>query len=352
MTSSLLCPICQTPQLPTSSVCPGCGENLAPLLHIQARHTLMYNLALRLAKEGQTEKAIANLVQANELAPNDPAILVVLGKLYAQQGRYENAKSSWTKALELCPSMVEAEAGMRRLEDMAQEATAVKANHEKEKFAGFQRERQLHQRRYLMTLVGVFAAGFIALYLLQLVWPRSPTNQTTFQGGAPVTSFPTVTNTATPTATPTVTLTATVVPSPTITPTVAPPTFVPSPTVPNYALAVQLAIKARPELADYNITVKQEGGVVHLIGLVPTLYIRYQVESIARGVQGIALLDIGELRLMHSYIIQPGDTPWSVTERFYGNGRLFPALLQANNLEINAWHPGLELVLPEPGELK
>ena len=49
--------------------------------------------------------------------------------------------------------------------------------------------------------IGDRVFGAIVLYLLQLVWPRSPAAQTTFQGGAPVTSSPTVTNTATPTAT-------------------------------------------------------------------------------------------------------------------------------------------------------
>ena len=167
-----------------------------------------------------------------------------------------------------------------------------------------------------------------------------------------MTSSPTVTNTATPAATTTVTLTPTIVPSATNTPTVTTPTFVPSPTVLNYVQAVQHAIKARPELAEYNIIVKQEGEVVQLSGLVPTIYIRYQVESVARGVQGITLLDIEDLRLMHSYVIQLSDTPWSVAEKFYGNGRLYLALLRANNLKSNAWYPGLELVLPEPWELK
>jgi nucleoid-associated protein YgaU len=358
-TVELLCPVCQTPQLPSSSVCPGCGEDLAALLHLQARQKLLYNAALRLAKQGQTEMAIASLVQANEIALADPTIMVVLGKLYAQQGRYDNARSSWIKALELRPGIAEAEAGLRRLDAMAQEATTAKASREKEQAAALKRNRQVNQRRSLMTLVGAFVAGAIVLFLFQLVWPQSSAAQSTSRSVALVPSSPTVTPSATPTATPTATVVPsatsapTAVPSATSAPTVAPPTLVPTPTVPDYAQAVQLAIKARPELAKYTIDVKQDGLVVRLSGLVPTLLIRYQVEYTARGVQGVTLLDLGELRLMGTYTVQLGDSPWSIADKVYGDGRLYPALLRANNLDITApFYPGLELVLPSPMELK
>jgi nucleoid-associated protein YgaU len=51
----------------------------------------------------------------------------------------------------------------------------------------------------------------------------------------------------------------------------------------------------------------------------------------------------------HSYVVQPGDTLWSIAQRLYGDGRRSDMLLQANHDRL--WNPrdlrpGMTLIVP------
>ena len=47
-----------------------------------------------------------------------------------------------------------------------------------------------------------------------------------------------------------------------------------------------------------------------------------------------------------TYIVQKGDSLWSIAERFLGNGRQYVLLMRANNLTDTMIWPGMELIIP------
>ena len=51
----------------------------------------------------------------------------------------------------------------------------------------------------------------------------------------------------------------------------------------------------------------------------------------------------------HTYTVEPGDTLWSIAQRFYGNGFGWDRIFYANQGQIadpNMIHPGQELIIP------
>jgi nucleoid-associated protein YgaU len=84
-------------------------------------------------------------------------------------------------------------------------------------------------------------------------------------------------------------------------------------------------------------------------GLVP-------VQSIpnANGAAAPKLISLPPTHLVavpidHSYVVQPGDTLWTIAERMYGDGRRWEVLQQANRDRM--WNPrdlrpGMTLVVP------
>ena len=360
---TFICPVCQIPLPSGATTCPDCGENLSALLHLDAKPKIAYNTGLGLARKGQIDQALGVLLQAMEADPADPAMPVVLGKLYAQQGRNADARAAWTRALELNPAQPEAKACLQRLDTLESEAQQAGEMRAQEQATTLQRQNALGQRRRMLQFLGTFLCGVVFLLLAQFLWDRvaSPNiSQPTQQAAVPVQPSPTLLP-ASPTAVPSVTPVPTPVPSPTAIaavlcqPAVCPsqPTATPAPIPQNLEPDVQRALQAMPDLASLTIKVQQVGTVVRLVGVVPNLTVLYQVASTAAGVPGVTAVDFRELTLMHSYVLQAGDSLWSVTEKFYGDGRLWPQLVKANGLHMPyTIHPGQVIVLPDQAEFK
>ena len=75
----------------------------------------MKNLGFTHEKMGETEKAEQCYIKAAGINRLDSGIHVNLGSLYIRQGRYEEAKRHFLKAVRLAPSNIMGWTGIRQL---------------------------------------------------------------------------------------------------------------------------------------------------------------------------------------------------------------------------------------------
>jgi outer membrane protein OmpA-like peptidoglycan-associated protein len=135
----LRCPLCRLPAQADGS-CPDCGQDLAPLAHLQARPALRYNRALGLVAAGDDEAAQWQLEAA--LAEDEDLVdaWVVLGKLRARDGRADAARAALDQARARDPEHQGARTALAAL-DARQEAAAVD-------------DRARHRRRLALAVLG------------------------------------------------------------------------------------------------------------------------------------------------------------------------------------------------------
>src|SRR6476661_8050077 len=97
------CPFCHTENREDRERCYACDKDLSMLrlLVNKARHH--YNDALEHAERNRNTEAIDELRNALDLDRRFTNAHVVLGTLYAKEGKYEEAKQCWSNALELNP---------------------------------------------------------------------------------------------------------------------------------------------------------------------------------------------------------------------------------------------------------
>jgi hypothetical protein len=103
--TAVACPACGQACKGGVAVCPQCGSDLSLLFESGASPDRWYAEALELARrpDGAAE-AIRKLEAALSLDPGHVEALIVLGKLRAQLGEYENAIAQWERALQLAPA--------------------------------------------------------------------------------------------------------------------------------------------------------------------------------------------------------------------------------------------------------
>lgn len=118
---TFVCPICKTTVPAGHSTCPECQEDLRPLILVQNLGPTYYNEGLQLARTGRTKQAMERLLTALVFAPAHLDTLVVLGKLHAQHGRYDEAISYWQRTLEVEPSHRKALAGIQKVKELQQQ---------------------------------------------------------------------------------------------------------------------------------------------------------------------------------------------------------------------------------------
>ncbi|MFD2418525.1 LysM peptidoglycan-binding domain-containing protein [Amycolatopsis pigmentata] len=59
------------------------------------------------------------------------------------------------------------------------------------------------------------------------------------------------------------------------------------------------------------------------------------------------VLAIPDAKGYHSYVVASGDTLWAIAKRFYGKGKLFPAIAEVNDVpDPDLIHPGQVLAIP------
>jgi len=95
-----------------------------------------------------------------------------------------------------------------------------------------------------------------------------------------------------------------------------------------------------------DIQVLQEGMGIHLVGTVPTMYLKYQLEATAKQVAGVRWVDVSDVSLA-PYTVQPGDTLTTIALKVYGDPSLWHKIAEANRLENpDLILPGQVLVIP------
>ncbi|MDI6811833.1 MAG: hypothetical protein QMD80_09280 [archaeon] len=75
------------------------------------------NEGVKLAREGLLDEAIEKLMASITLDPNRADSYVVIGKVYAQKGLYDEPIKEWEKALKIEPDNEQAKIGRRKAEE-------------------------------------------------------------------------------------------------------------------------------------------------------------------------------------------------------------------------------------------
>lgn len=90
-----------------------------------------------------------------------------------------------------------------------------------------------------------------------------------------------------------------------------------------------------------------ESCVLLVSGQVETLRDRYEAEQRLAGLPGATAIDVSKVGIIPFYVVEPGDTLWSVAERLLGNSHQWQALADANGLgPPYSIHPGDRLRVP------
>lgn len=280
----LKCPVCQTPLPAGATVCPDCGENLAALVYLESQSQVSYNKALALSRTNDLDAAIFAARQSLEADKTNVRALVLLGKLYAQRNLRPEARAAWEQAMQLEPKQESAKAGLAILDQQERvEAEAKKA------------ASTAAHRRLWAGFAGVFAMGALTFLLVQwigqTILPSASPTATTVAQLVMTTAIPnTPTLEATKTSTPTQIPSPTSSPQPTASPTLPLPTGTPISSS-DLKTLVEKSLKAKPDLKDVQVEVKQEGAIVYLSGRVPSIEIRSQIEETALAVPGVKVVD-------------------------------------------------------------
>ena len=118
---------------------------------------------------------------------------------------------------------------------------------------------------------------------------------------------------------------------------------------PDLAARVQEALKADDSLAYAHLEVEQIGAGIVLKGYVLDADLKLQAETVARSVEGIGLVDAGQIEVWSIYTVKNHDSLRSIARRCYGNEAKWVDIFNANQPLIADWnliHVGWRLVMP------
>ncbi|MCI0490205.1 MAG: BON domain-containing protein [Blastocatellia bacterium] len=168
MSSVLICPICNTKQSDKNNSCRHCSADLSLLARLNDLALDYYDEALPLARtEATIEEAMEKLQLALSIDPGHIDSQVVLGKLYAQRGDYEEAIRFWRRVLESVPDDSEAgqkaRTGIAKAEELLQRQSKQKEQIERQ---GFLAERTALRRRRMFTAATAFSAFLLGVLVI------------------------------------------------------------------------------------------------------------------------------------------------------------------------------------------
>jgi len=249
----ITCPIDQTSLRESQSHCPTCGMDLSLFISLEQLPQRLYNEGLQRARSGDLDTAIETLAAAAALAPDMAEPRVVLGKVYAQQGRFEQAVATWRQALTIDPGNHKASAGMQAAEALLRSTQGDDS-----------RSRLLSR----LMIAGGLVVALLAGIGLSLGW-QAP------HGPAP-----------TPLATQATPL---------------PATATPAPTLP--LDQIRQALSNDP-LTAYKVEAQAAGLGVHLAGSVPNQALKTLAEQRVRSIAGGALVDSIDLQVVPDRLVE------------------------------------------------
>lgn len=112
----MLCPFCHTENREDRNECYYCGKDISTIKFVVNKARQHFNEALEHAERNRTIQAIEELNKALDLDSNFVQAHVVIGTLYAREGRFDLAQKSWNEALELKPELAKAHEYLGRLD--------------------------------------------------------------------------------------------------------------------------------------------------------------------------------------------------------------------------------------------
>jgi tetratricopeptide (TPR) repeat protein len=158
------CPYCETLVPEGTTVCPGCHEDVAGLLHLAYAHAIYYNEALELAQQGELERARDSAHLSLRLHPTYRPALMLMARLAAQEEQWSEAHEYAVMAQELNPD--DAEVKDLLAEVVAAEAEQRAARHDRmmdhvsQQRSATERFLAIHQRELLQAaLYGAILGG-------------------------------------------------------------------------------------------------------------------------------------------------------------------------------------------------
>lgn len=114
----MLCPYCHTENREDRDTCYICGKDLSTIRLVVNKARQHYNDALEHAERGRSAKAIEELQNALDLDRSLTNAHVVLGTLYARDGKFAEARECWETALALQPELKRAHDYLERVESV------------------------------------------------------------------------------------------------------------------------------------------------------------------------------------------------------------------------------------------
>lgn len=311
------------------------------MLRLEMEPYLLYNQGIQLAKSGDLDGAIAKMLAAHKEMPDNPSVLIILGKLFAKKGSWIEARDWWQKTLDRWPEEQAAIDGLDALEK--QEAAEKAELHQSQ----LQLQRKQLLNRSLFTFGGIIV-GLLVFSLLDVRLPGfSPPTPTSVIAVSLSTSIPTPTplpptvqpTLVPPTPTPTIQPTASPTPSPSPIPTLVP--------TPDLASVASESLQDIPQLTELEIDIHQIGNALWLEGEVPNIGVKYLLEAIMKAIPGVELVDVSRLRVVYS--VQPDETLSHVSLKMYGRASLWPSIAEANELaNPHRIRLGQILIIPPP----
>ncbi len=386
------CPQCgsQVAVLLPSVTCARCGQDLAPLLPADELADAFYQLAAQQARQGNVVAALSVLEQGlARVERSDLRLLAAL--LYRGQGNYE-AMRRHVAAIPLDDVLrSEAEWLIRNHQArVRQEREQAKAQSARPSPESAGRWPQMKVAWLGVPLILVLMVGAVTVWTVA----RVPSDSAALGGEAPrvpatsetrpipqitAVASPTTAPTTAPTSPPTATPWPKVVTAPeqpdTPTPSPTPGVQIVQPVSPMETptpeavastdlqdiiqiavqepvdLATYLESQGRPDLAALPVAAVLNDRQLIVRGVVPFTRQRMDLlELLSRypGVDEVRAVDL-VVRLPETYVVQPEDTLWTIAYRLYGEGTLWPLLVEANPDVLSdpaRLAPGMEIVVP------
>ena len=306
------CPICDF-QLREreNNICPRCKTDLSLWNQSIDLPTAYYNQALQMLRANRLGDAEEKLIAALTLYPENIDAQILLGKIYAEQERYDEAIAVWEKVLNYrSPNSHEIEELINQAKKCRDEMSLEREGKQKELLRNAKAEEA---RKVRLRWIGYSTFVFVAALMLGWFFPISKLFKEA----------------------PTSLQTGTII------------------KVPDYTSKVEEILKSHGKS---EIKVHQKDSIIYLLGEVFIPQEKYEIESIfqQQDIEGVTAIDLSGITVKHPkgyyYTVREGDNLWLIAENALGNGEMFERIYQVNKQTIenpSKIAKGISIIIPE-----
>jgi nucleoid-associated protein YgaU len=301
------CPICNFRQAKIqSNICPRCKTDLSFWNEVIDLPTRFYNQALQMIRINLINEAKDKLIASLALDPNHIDSQFLLGKIYAELGRYDEAIDLWEKIsnydLERSTEISELINKAKKLKD---EAFVAKSEEQKNSFEEIKKEkfRKVRIRWILYSAILAIATLMIGIFI-----PYPSTKVSSDEQVVAISKDA------------------------------------------EYKQIAENVLKAQ---GITDIQVIQDGSIISLSGKVMVPQEKYQLENIIHRIKGISTVDISGIEILYPngyfYTVRKGDNLWGIAKRIWDDGANFDMISKANQKTISnpeKISPGTKILIP------